>query len=895
MNKNIRIIPVIIAVLLFGAAFVVTAQNVFSIEFPIGELGNCGSLQECKVFCDDPVNGDACFAFAQAHGLVKAEDKIKHEEEKQLEQQRKQVLKEAGTGPGGCDSEESCKTFCSDSANADECLAFARKHELRPKEELDRIESNVGEIRKKEEAVRAGNGPGGCNSPETCNTFCREPANRQTCLDFAKEHNLIPPEELARIEKEGQSNQTGPGGCASREECDTFCRTPKNVQVCLDFAVDKGQISQEQATQFKQMQTHGAMGNIRSQVRGPQIRTPQQPKIDEDKARQLLETTGGPGGCSSFEECGAFCSDQKNEETCFNFAKENSLMSSEDVGKIEKIRTIQGPGGCRGRQCEQTCSEQGREEECLNFAIDNGLIAPEDVEHAKKFIDIAKTGGPGGCKGRQCEDFCNRPENGDQCLAFAKEKGLLPQEEIQKIEKIQGTLKAGGGPGGCTSEQACRGYCTDTSHFEECAAFAVGAGLVKPEEAMSQLQQFVGAGQQQGFGQRGPQGFGQQGGQSQNGQQGFGQQGQQGFGDHGSTNFGGQGQQMDPQMQQQFEERFKQFQQFRSQFENGTQGQQNFGGGNGFPDGANGFPGQGNTQGQFPGGGATQGNFPGGQGMPRPTGSVEPRPGIGNTQGVPTGMKPGGTAMPPNGQGMPFDTQGFKEQFDQQMKGQVEGQMNEQFNQEFKKQYEEEMKRQMQNGGAQGQNMMPQGDQSGMFRPGAGTMGDTGKGGFPGQGGGQGQFGQPGMSQQGMQQPGMGQSGGFPPNGTQGGFGQSGMGQGLPPQANPMGGPMGQPGQTGGTMMPPPGMQDGGFHPPEGSMGGFNQGSTGFPPSSGGFQQPSGGTMPPMMSPPPSGDSGGGGMMPPPSGSGGMPPPGAFGDVTRVFAAVFQALLQVFK
>ena len=798
MKKYIGIISVL-AALFFGVVLAAQAQsNAFDIQFPIAELGGCGSMQECKIFCDDPVNGDACFAFAQARGLVKKEDVQKRNEEKQFERQRSQVLQKE-SGPGGCNSEESCREFCSDPANGEECLAFAKKHELRSPEELAKIESQIQHIRKSEEVVQEGNGPGGCNSPESCRAFCREPANRKICFEFAKEHKLIEEEELARIEKEGIERQTGPGGCASKEECDAFCRTPQNIQACLDFAVDKGQITAEQAAQFKQMQTRGALDRTRPQVRGPQIRGTQQPKIDEEKARQLLETTGGPGGCKSFEECSVFCGDQANEDVCFSFAKEHGLMSSDDADRIDRMRNVQGPGGCRGRQCEQVCGEQGREEECLNFAIDQGLIPPEEVEHAKKFIEIAKTGGPGGCKGRQCEDFCNRPENQEQCFAFAKEKGLLGQDEIQKIEKIQGTLKSGGGPGGCTSEQACRSYCTDTSHFEECAAFAVGVGLVKPEEAMTQLQQFVGAGQrgqqgQQGFGGSGGQGFGQGFQSGVSGEQRFGSpqqggfdQGQQGFGapgSQGSTNFGGQ---MDPQMQQQFEARFKQFEQFRTQFENGGQGAP--GGQGGFP-GQGQFPGQG-TSGGFPGGGATGGTFPSGSSMPPgqagngtqnrgPMGT--PRQPLGG-QGVPGGMKPSD-----NGTGQGFGQQ----QFEQQMKDQFQNEFNKQFDQQANKQFEEEMKRQMmmqQQGGMQGQpgGFPPPGSQPGMMPP-----------------QGSGSFTQP-MPSGMMEQP---PSGSFmPPPGGE-------MMSPPPMMSSP-------PPSDGGGMMPPSG--SGGMMPPPGAFGPLTQ------------------------------------------------------------------------
>lgn len=765
MKKYIGIVSAL-AVVLFGVALVAGAQgNVFAIEFPIAELGGCASMQECKLYCDDPEHGKACFAFAQAHGLVKEGDLKKKKEGEKFEEHRRDVLQEQG-GPGGCTSEESCKTFCSDPANGEECLAFAKENELRPKDELEAIESKNDQFREKIEAVRAGNGPGGCNSPEACNDFCADPTNRKTCFEFAKEHNLIPPEELARIEKQGFEAQVGPGGCASRKECDMFCRTPSNMQICLDFAIERGQITREQASQFL---TQRAADNVRPQVRGPQIRV-LEPKIDEEKARQLLETTGGPGGCASFEACGSFCNTPGNDEICFAFAKEHGLMETADVERIEKIRNTEGPGGCRGRACEQYCSQEGHEEECLNFAIDNGLVPPEEIEHAKKFIDIAKQGGPGGCRGRQCENFCNQPENQEQCFAFAKEKGLLPPEEIQKIEKIQGTLKSGGGPGGCTSEQTCRAYCSDVSKFEECAAFAVGAGLMKPEEAMMQLEQFVGAGNHQGFGtgQGGPQGFGQPD------QQGFGQRQPQRFGNQGSEGFGQGGDygtqgQVDAEYQKKFEERFKQFEQFRAQFENGRQP------GQGFPGGQGSFPGEGTTQGNFPGGQNTTGTQNRGPlGVPR----------------LPLGEQ--GTGGMPQGQ----DTvEG--QQFEREMHNQFKNEFNQQFDQQYNKQFEEEMKRQMMQQGFDPRGgMVP--PQDGVLPMDGEQMNQPPTGMMPPQGG---TFQQP---PSGMIYP----EGGVPMSGEQMYQPPTGM---MPPMMPPPGGD-----GSGGVPPPPDG---GGAMPPPGAFG----------------------------------------------------------------------------
>src|SRR3990167_2337717 len=65
----------------------------------------------------------------------------------------------------------------------------------------------------------------------------------------------------------------------------------------------------------------------------------------------------------------------------------------------------------------------------------------------------------GSCKDKtECFAYCELPENGKECLAFAKEYQLLPEEEIQMAEKVLGVK---GGPGGCNSKNSCETYCDD--------------------------------------------------------------------------------------------------------------------------------------------------------------------------------------------------------------------------------------------------------------------------------------------------------------------------------------------------------------------------------------------------------------------------------------------------
>ena len=89
----------IIALALLGVGLRASAASVFDIEFPIAELGNCADQQACKAYCDDSANKDACIAFGRKFGLV----------DEQNVQKAEKIKDSARQGPGGCNSETSCR------------------------------------------------------------------------------------------------------------------------------------------------------------------------------------------------------------------------------------------------------------------------------------------------------------------------------------------------------------------------------------------------------------------------------------------------------------------------------------------------------------------------------------------------------------------------------------------------------------------------------------------------------------------------------------------------------------------------------------------------------------------------------------------------------------------
>jgi len=331
---------------------------------------------------------------------------------------------------GDCGSQSECKAYCDDASNGKACFEWAANNGFVSEREVKRVR-NLEKFEERNEPIEDF-GPGGCRTPKECDNFCRVEANLEICLQYGVEHGYTTQEDADKARE--KANKKGPGGCSDRESCDNFCRNPQNTKACMQFAVDDGKISQEEAdfligqTKMREMRSEGSDGQ----------RVPSD-DIDKEKAKKMLEEVGGPGGCSNFEECDAFCGNPDNSQACMDFAIKNGLIPPEKVEKIKKMNEIGGPGGCRGpKECDAFCSQPGNGEICMNFSIENGLMPLEEIERMKKEMEIIKRldsqGGPGGCDSKEsCNAFCSNSENTEECMKFGSEKGIIRQEEADNL------------------------------------------------------------------------------------------------------------------------------------------------------------------------------------------------------------------------------------------------------------------------------------------------------------------------------------------------------------------------------------------------------------------------------------------------------------------------------
>jgi hypothetical protein len=305
------------------------------ITFPITELGGCASKNECKSYCNEPANMDVCIAFAKNRGLMTEKDATRAGKFGKMVRE--------GNGPGGCNSPQSCDTYCSDISHLDECTAFAEKNGFKG----DQYEHG-----KKIQAFLKNGGmtPGNCQTKEECQSYCGDFSHAKECFDFAQKAGIMQKdgkgsssgnrhepnaEQLSKIAELSQNGET-PGHCRSKDECEKYCSDQSHREECVDFGVKIGFIQPDEAAKIKEM---GGKG---------------------------------PGDCNSPESCRAYCNDQSHHEECFKFAEEHGFITKEESTQAKE-------GWVRARQGFENAPP--KIQECLKTTLDTNTLA--DIQSGK--------------------------------------------------------------------------------------------------------------------------------------------------------------------------------------------------------------------------------------------------------------------------------------------------------------------------------------------------------------------------------------------------------------------------------------------------------------------------------------------------------------------------------
>ena len=270
----------------------------------------------------------------------------------------------------------------------------------------------------------------------------------------------------------GESSITFPvaelGNCGSKDACKSYCGDPANIEACVVFGKTHGLMNQEEASRAQ-------------------------------KFAKTLQSSGGPGGCRSPQECDKFCSTLANLETCIKFAEEQGIKD-ENITEGKKIQSYlksggQMPGGCTSKDsCEDYCGDFSHAQECMEFAQKSGLEGPSrdggpdknlSSEQAQRLMQMTRNGEtPGGCKNRQaCESYCSNDANREECAKFMEKAGLMNAQEAEMMRKTGGK-----GPGGCNSKESCDAFCNPPANRETCFNFGKEHGLIS-EQDLKQMQE----------------------------------------------------------------------------------------------------------------------------------------------------------------------------------------------------------------------------------------------------------------------------------------------------------------------------------------------------------------------------------------------------------------------
>src|SRR3989344_6428747 len=203
-TKNF-VIYIILCFLAFGS---VAFAGIANIQYPVEELGNCKSESDCKLYCGDSANADACLSFALKNNLMS---------EKEVGIAKK-FLEQGESGPGGCSGKDECEEYCNDISHIDECISFAEENGLIPPEELE-------EAKKVQAAIKRGVNPPACGNKRACDVYCEEPEHMEECIAFGLEAGFIQGKEAEDAQKMLEAVKRGvkPPPCRGKEACDEYC------------------------------------------------------------------------------------------------------------------------------------------------------------------------------------------------------------------------------------------------------------------------------------------------------------------------------------------------------------------------------------------------------------------------------------------------------------------------------------------------------------------------------------------------------------------------------------------------------------------------------------------------------------------------------------------------
>jgi hypothetical protein len=201
-----------------------------------------------------------------------------------------------------------------------------------------------------------------------------------------------------------------------------------------------------------------------------------------EKTYELPEGMLGPGGCTTREECEAYCRKPENAEECRKWDEEYRKK------QYRLPEGMLGPGGCATlEECEAYCQAPENRDECRKWCEENPGICPETIgsgEAKKAYKEISVD--------ELKEEILKRSGRVEEETNGAVRMEVLSVEEntlyvkltiiIKKVREIE-KLPAGTGPGGCASLEECDAYCKKPENREECAQWCQKYPFACPSHA----------------------------------------------------------------------------------------------------------------------------------------------------------------------------------------------------------------------------------------------------------------------------------------------------------------------------------------------------------------------------------------------------------------------------
>jgi hypothetical protein len=537
MNKNIlSILIAIIGIFIFGVmpgfANAQTAgsttqiqQTPSSLQYPIKELGDCQSKEDCSVFCDKPENSDACLTFAGQHNLMSSNEVAV----------AKKFIDNGMVGPGGCKGQDKCSQYCGNSDHLEECTNFAQKNGMMSDQQLQ-------DSKKVLAAMKNGLKPPACSGPQQCNAYCGSPKHMEECMTFSLAAGIVPDDQKAQMQKTLDAMKQGikPPACqptpppdqagqlsqvnqsSGLESCDTYCGNPSHTEECMTFSLAAGMVPDSQKAQMQK-----TLDVLKQGIKPPACQ-PNQPNQSVQPSQANQPSQSGQG----LQSCDEYCSDSSHVEECVKFSVAVGNMTETQAQSAIKTGG-KGPGGCVGKDaCDTFCNNPDNQDTCFNFAKDNGMIPGADLQKMQDSQnkmkdafssippevldcltssvgdDVVEKMKTGSVIGRQYGDSINQcfqkfnvregtpngkgpgSDQGGQSGQNQNGQGQTnqqgqPNQQNQagqqgypgdKFQSGPGTVNPGGqqmpqqaGPGGCKGPEECKAYCE--SHQEECKNF----------------------------------------------------------------------------------------------------------------------------------------------------------------------------------------------------------------------------------------------------------------------------------------------------------------------------------------------------------------------------------------------------------------------------------------